>query len=1187
MALLWHTLAAACLCCLPAAATQPPRPGELDAYRKDGSLAERRDFVLRTGNHRVRADVAQRTLRRLETARESGRVPLEILPNWQGMPTVGTNNVLVFLVDFPDYPHVNAQPTISNKLFGAGSPAEYPLESLRSYYIRSSYSNLFLQGEALGWYTMQHDRSWYTTTYGTGNEANRAVINEIVQHFDAANDFSGYDNNGDGFVDYFAVIWAGPDNGWGNFWWGYQWQLNTPIAADGVQFRDFSWQWESRPVGAAYEAGTIIHETGHALGLPDYYDYDPGVGPEGGLGGLDMMDSAQGDHNAFSKFMLDWIRPQFLFTGQTSVVLQASAAFPSAAAVMPGYAGGSPFREYFMVQNRHRMNNDTDNPSDGLLLWHVDATPNARGDDFAFNNSDTTHKLLRLMEADGLESIEHGNGNADAGDYYNAGDALSPYGTPNSQSYDGSNTWVTVDSISADGVTMTARVSVESLGGKPIMVRSPTALSQSLYASETPTGQTFRVRSDGGFAAYTISVNATWLNVSPAAGSSSNDWVAHAVSYDKSELSAGTHQARITVESADSANPSVAIDVSLLIMDTDVGSAVDATNLTWTGGGAAFWFQQYSVSQDGADAAQSGPIGDSETSYIETVVTGPGALSFWWKVSSEQDYDYLRFDVDGATKPSPISGLTEWQQQSHLLTAGEHTLRWTYSKDGSVSSGSDAAWLDRVSFISGSSVPIIERSPESFSRKVALGAQLPTDALDVRNAGGGAMAYALNCNAAWLSISPSNEVSSGSPNQHRIQYSTAALTAGVYRTEISVTSTSAVNAPVSVPVALTVFMPDPQLADAVDATQLLWTTSGDSSWYRQTAAAHDGSDAAQSGAIPDDGTCALETTVEGPGTLHYWCRVSSEEGYDFLNLFIDDVDQVANLSGSIDWHEEIVPIPAGGTHRVRWAYMKDYGTSAGSDAAWIDQVSFEPGIPEATSTLLAADFGSGLAPGWTVTDKAGSGIEWLFNDPAGRGNLTGGTGPFAIADSDYAGEVAVDTSLVTPELHFGDFTNIVLEFKTDFLPASGYESAAVEYSLDGTTWSQAWLRFGTEIAGPATVRINLSALAGQTNAWLAFRYYDANWDWWWQLDDIRVYAVQKQTPPPPLIGIQSLNPGGGFELRWSGVQGEYTLQFSTNLVEGLWHLAPGWTSNTPAESVMSYTNILPYPFAAYRLLWKP
>jgi M6 family metalloprotease-like protein len=123
------------------------------------------------------------------------------------------------------------------------------------------------------------------------------LIKEAVNHFDAqGHDFSQYDNNGDGVLDYFVVIWAGPDNGWGNFWWGYQTVFpDNTYTVDGVRLGKISWQWEANPVGGAFTPVVVIHETGHALGIPDYYDYDSSVGPQSGVGGLDMMDSAMGD----------------------------------------------------------------------------------------------------------------------------------------------------------------------------------------------------------------------------------------------------------------------------------------------------------------------------------------------------------------------------------------------------------------------------------------------------------------------------------------------------------------------------------------------------------------------------------------------------------------------------------------------------------------------------------------------------------------------------------------------------------------------------------------------------------------------------------------------------------------------------------------------------------------------------
>src|SRR5690606_12306965 len=96
------------------------------------------------------------------------------------------------------------------------------------------------------------------------------------------------------------------------------------------------------------------------------------------------------------------------------------------------------------------------------------------------------------------------------------------------------------------------------------------------------------------------------------------------------------------------------------------------------------------------DALQSGVTAHSGETWVQTTVTGPGTLTFWWKVSSESDYDWLEFSIDGTLQSGRISGNVDWTKKTYTLAAGAHTLRWRYSKDGSVVSGSDAAWLDEV-----------------------------------------------------------------------------------------------------------------------------------------------------------------------------------------------------------------------------------------------------------------------------------------------------------------------------------------------------------------------------------------------------------------------------------------------------------------------------------------------------------
>ncbi|MCB1689560.1 MAG: M6 family metalloprotease domain-containing protein [Halioglobus sp.] len=144
------------------------------------------------------------------------------------------------------------------------------------------------------------------------------------------------------------------------------------------------------------------------------------------------------------------------------------------------------------------------------------------------------------------------------------------------------------------------------------------------------------------------------------------------------------------------------------VVQQPIDEALDATTLVWSEDGLTFspgsWFGELSpAAQDGVDHATHYPIADSQEASVSTEVTGPGTLTFWWKVSSEPNADYLRFYRDDVQHPAAlqISGESDWQQRSVPIPAGLHLLRWTYSKNGSVAAGMDAAWLDRVTFTPG------------------------------------------------------------------------------------------------------------------------------------------------------------------------------------------------------------------------------------------------------------------------------------------------------------------------------------------------------------------------------------------------------------------------------------------------------------------------------------------------------
>jgi M6 family metalloprotease-like protein len=382
---------------------------------------------------------------------------------------------------------------------------EAPYESLKEYYSRSSYGQLQIDGTVFDWYQTGLPRPAASTNPNSTDRrtedrlTREALIKEAVDFLDGeGHDFTQYDNNNDGKIDYFIVIWTGPKEG--DLWDAYNVTFqDMTYTVDGKELRWYSWLWES-PGATYFHPRVAIHEAGHGLGLPDLYDTNPPVGPPGGVGGLDIMGSpAKGDHNCFSKWLLGWIDPTVVESDTSGVALDASGTSGDAVAIMPDFFASSTdpaiaiFSEFFMAQNRHRVgNDDTPNmPTNGMLIWHVDATPIGTPPDiltFLYDNSFSDHKLIRLVQADGLDEIEDSGLDADAGDYYGAGTpsdntSFTPSTNPDSDDYGGTPTDVHITDISAPGETMTA---VFSIGPPSATTSSSSTSSTTTSSSSTP-----------------------------------------------------------------------------------------------------------------------------------------------------------------------------------------------------------------------------------------------------------------------------------------------------------------------------------------------------------------------------------------------------------------------------------------------------------------------------------------------------------------------------------------------------------------------------------------------------------------------------------------------------------------------------------------------------------------------------
>jgi hypothetical protein len=123
----------------------------------------------------------------------------------------------------------------------------------------------------------------------------------------------------------------------------------------------------------------------------------------------------------------------------------------------------------------------------------------------------------------------------------------------------------------------------------------------------------------------------------------------------------------------------------------------DLSKLPWVTGLIDYtWQVQTNVVCTGQYAARSYPITDSQSSSLFlTGNFGAGIGSFDYLVSSEKYWDIFSFYVDGVLQQQ-WSGEVGWANFAFPLSAGIHTLEWSYVKDPSFSSGLDAAFIDNV-----------------------------------------------------------------------------------------------------------------------------------------------------------------------------------------------------------------------------------------------------------------------------------------------------------------------------------------------------------------------------------------------------------------------------------------------------------------------------------------------------------
>ncbi len=267
----------------------------------------------------------------------------DMLNNLQVLPSIGDINILVIPILLPDFSEID----INNdgiddkdkvhedieKAFFAEENEKY--ESVTSFYKKSSFAKLNLAGEVTPWFDVKEYTEYqyaveidYYETY----DLVRTAVNWAKDSLKI--DMDKYDSDNDGYIDGVWCIYScpnlrngGPQTDYGNYWaytsWGNQSNEVEKPSVDNPIYNLFGWasydfMYDGYGINCV-DAHTYIHETGHFLGLNDYYSDQSSYNP---LGKLDMMDANITDHNSYSKMLLGWTKP-YVVTGKTKINLKS------------------------------------------------------------------------------------------------------------------------------------------------------------------------------------------------------------------------------------------------------------------------------------------------------------------------------------------------------------------------------------------------------------------------------------------------------------------------------------------------------------------------------------------------------------------------------------------------------------------------------------------------------------------------------------------------------------------------------------------------------------------------------------------------------------------------------------------------------------------------------------------------
>ena len=401
-----------------------PSEEQIKEYKQDGTWKKRQEYV-----KKLNLSVPSQELLYRAFQKDDGPMLYaagdDIPDEWKGMQVTGDAKILLVRVEFADVTFENSkiysEEEFYNMVMGNDETGLFPYESLNAYYKRSSYNKLNITSDKVYSCTLSKERD----AYELSDAGEQDLIEEVLRTLDSTIDFADYDADKDGKIDGMCINFAGDNTGWGSTWWSHKYEfLDNSIKFDSVTPAGYIFM-ETYPTDNTYGTQTLIHETGHLLGLPDYYSQNGE-----GIGTIDMMNNNCGDHNGFSKWLLGWL--------EEDNVLRINSTSGNTEAFLSPLAVGEPGddkliaviapedtslnSEYFVVQYDEYMGNQAifDLKEPAYRVFHVDAELNDEGTNFKYDNIYAYDR--HLIKAVAVAEDEY-----DAKRYYyREGDSLTP-----------------------------------------------------------------------------------------------------------------------------------------------------------------------------------------------------------------------------------------------------------------------------------------------------------------------------------------------------------------------------------------------------------------------------------------------------------------------------------------------------------------------------------------------------------------------------------------------------------------------------------------------------------------------------------------------------------------------------------------------------------------------------------------